>query len=311
MWKRFLWPEGIVLFFNTVLNKSHEWGTQPFYWYFTSAVPRMLLSSAIFVPIGMLSSNSISSFLSYLPFAKQLRNNSGKDYNNCLGFDKEILQLIVPVLIFITTYSILPHKEMRFILCTVPILNVVAAVGFAKLYRNISVSVVPYVVGLTVVVLGVVCCVIFLTASRLNYPGGMALRMIHEAVDETKMLLSTASHSSIKLHIDNLAAQTGVSRFGELHSKSMWTYSKREFTSYNREYYSAFTHLITENATRHSLEFQLIGDPIHSFDRLLIGLHFPKVRTRKTLYLMERNNFSKKTVSYSEDDEQCDDVTLQ
>ena len=37
-----LWPEGTVLFFNTLQNRSHLWGTQRWHWYASSAVPRAL-----------------------------------------------------------------------------------------------------------------------------------------------------------------------------------------------------------------------------------------------------------------------------
>ena len=83
-WRRLLYPEGEVLYFNTVLNKSGEYGTSPFHWYFTSALPRAML---VAFPLAVYS-------LLFVPRTRAL---------------------VVLPLLFITIYSALPHKELRFV----------------------------------------------------------------------------------------------------------------------------------------------------------------------------------------------------
>ncbi|KAJ7007396.1 dol-P-Man:Man(7)GlcNAc(2)-PP-Dol alpha-1,6-mannosyltransferase isoform X4 [Populus alba x Populus x berolinensis] len=105
MWKRILWPEFEVFWFNSVLNRSSEWGTHSFHWYFTSALPRSLLAAYPLFLLGVL-------------------------------IDRRVLIFVLPVFSFILLYSKLPHKELRFIISSVPMLNLSAAVAANRIYNN-------------------------------------------------------------------------------------------------------------------------------------------------------------------------------
>jgi alpha-1,6-mannosyltransferase len=98
-----------VLYFNTVLNKSHEWGTSPFHWYFTSAIPK---SITLAIPLTLI----------------------GLVYRRKQHFlDLDILTIIIPAFLFVGLYSLLPHKELRFIFPALTLFNLGGAMGLSKM----------------------------------------------------------------------------------------------------------------------------------------------------------------------------------
>lgn len=98
-WQRICYPELEVFYFNVVLNKSSEWGTSPPHWYFSNALPRALGGSYVLLFVYLIQ------------------------------FGGVLLPIAFPALFFITLYSVLPHKELRFIFYVLPVLNYVVAVG--------------------------------------------------------------------------------------------------------------------------------------------------------------------------------------
>lgn len=198
-WGRIVWPEGEVFYFNTILNKSSEWGTEPFHWYFTSALPRALLATAIFIP---------------------------------LGISRSTVSYLVSAVAFVALYSVLPHKELRFILMAVPLFNLVAAVGLNNIQRKSKV-----LFGLAHIPLAIslASSALILLISIQNYPGAHALKKLHTIAESNELKY---------VHMDPETCMTGVSRFVQKQDP-LWKYSKQE----NNYSYDDFTHLITGNAS--------------------------------------------------------------
>ena len=194
-WMRYLWPEGEVLLFNTVENRSSEWGVMPFHWYFTSALPKSLHTCIPLITIGLL-----------IP---------GQSGRNEL---KNIWYYLFPIISFLSLYSLLPHKELRFVFPSLPLFTLAAARGMdcvltkactkhdadkgaMSLFRlSIRVSAFVFVVGFgicTIMITG-----LFSIASQHNYPGGQALLMLNEHLIYSSKEESFCNEFTNEIHVD-------------------------------------------------------------------------------------------------------------
>lgn len=99
-WQQWMWAEGTVFWFNAVEGKSVAWGVSPWYTYFTSLVPKI---SGVALPLALVAA---------IFGAVEVRYR----------------RYFLPAAAFVGLYSFLGHKEWRFIVYVVPILNLGAAV---------------------------------------------------------------------------------------------------------------------------------------------------------------------------------------
>jgi len=241
-WQRWLWPEGEVLFYNTVLNKSSNWGTMPYSWYLYSAIPRAMLFTVFLVPFGFFQRH-----------------------------DRLVSKLNTAAMTYVLLYSLLPHKELRFIIYVFPVFNVCAAVGALNLVhlcrtyikiRWVTVACLTFLVGANIFP-----CFLLSHISSLNYAGGNAFSFLHS-------LNKHMAGDRLSAHVCNAAAQTGVTRFGELYSQ--WTYSKDEdfvFDATN-EYASPYSLLLLEGACPGTKRYETQA-VINGFDGWKILRTFP------------------------------------
>ncbi|KAL1501070.1 hypothetical protein ABEB36_006468 [Hypothenemus hampei] len=259
-WNRPLWPEGEVLWYNTVLNKSSDWGTSPFLWYFYSALPRGLAASTLLVPIGC-------------------------------ALDQRVRKLVALGLAFVLLYSILPHKELRFIIYVFPFLNVSAATACHRIWENRLKSPLYHFLSLGVaghLAVNLLFTIFLLSISGTNYPGGVAVSHLHKLA---------RGEPYVRIHICNLAAQTGVSRFTQLNSS--WIYDKNEHLKTTDKDIFKFTHLIEEGKSKYASNLKILAathdiiDSVEAFHQISFNYFtIPpvKIKTKPVLFILRRRN---------------------
>ncbi|KAH8112732.1 alpha-1,6-mannosyltransferase subunit [Phellopilus nigrolimitatus] len=189
-WSRWpLWPELHSLYYNVYQGKSADWGISPLQAYFSTHLPKLLLSSVPLAALGFLA-------------------------------ESRVRTLLVSPLLFVALISGLAHKEWRFVVYTVPLFNVAAARGaywmsvpapsfrrdsaqaqFSGVFVSSSSSAASPA--------NLLVTAILTYASSMNYPGGVALTRFNEMYKDS---------SRVHVHIDNLAAQTGASLFLHAHA---------------------------------------------------------------------------------------------
>ncbi|KAI2665250.1 Dol-P-Man:Man(7)GlcNAc(2)-PP-Dol alpha-1,6-mannosyltransferase [Labeo rohita] len=201
--------------------------------------------------------------------------------------DRRTRKLLIITVGFILLYSFLPHKELRFIIYTFPVFNMIAACGCSFLLKNYHKSWMYKIGSIAVVghlMLNGVYTSISLYVSHHNYPGGKAMQELHKIIPAT---------ADVSLHIDVLAAQTGVSRFLEINNN--WRYDKKEDLSLDAVM-RTYSHLLMEaNATK----IFLLKDShkplvfISGYQSLIFEMsQFPplKIKLNNKLVLLERHS---------------------
>ncbi|KAF1839949.1 glycosyltransferase family 22 protein [Cucurbitaria berberidis CBS 394.84] len=235
-WQSFpLWPEWTGFYYNTIQGRSADWGISPWHYYFANALPRLLLNPTTYlfcIPVAVLNAAT--------------RRRS--------------LDLLIPLLSFIGFYSLLPHKEWRFIIYVVPGLTAIAAVGASWIWtrrgKSLIYSALSLVLAASVLVSFSVSTAI-LGMSSLNYPGGEALNVLHNGIRHPPK-------QHFDVYFDNLACQTGVTRFLESHSRPQtifdvleakntignrtWAYDKTEdpTTLHDPMFWAKFDYVLAE-----------------------------------------------------------------
>ncbi|KAK2738745.1 dolichyl-P-Man:Man(7)GlcNAc(2)-PP-dolichol alpha-1,6-mannosyltransferase [Myotisia sp. PD_48] len=187
-WQQFpLWPELSAFVYNVVSGNAANWGTHPWHFYFSSALPRLFLNPLTYIICIPLACT--------IPARRQAS-----------------FSLVIPSLAFIGLLSFQPHKEWRFIIYTIPPLTTAAGLGASYIWAHRTKSLLYRLLAISLVLSTLasfaLSTFVLLPISMANYPGAHALKAVHQYANGSKR--------DITLYMDTLACQTGVTHFLEL-----------------------------------------------------------------------------------------------
>lgn len=199
-----LWPELSGFAFNILHGQSSNWGTSPFLFYFTSAIPRLFLNPLTYQICAPLAIA--------LPHLR-----------------RQVLDILLPNLAFVVLYSFQPHKEWRFIIYIIPPLLAVSAAGASWIWTRRRKSRTYQLFAFCLIASSLVSfggSFVMVAISRLNYPGAEALNQFHTLTQQSEFGVA-------RVHMDTPTCMTGVTRFLQISSPGeethlTWIYDKTE-----------------------------------------------------------------------------------
>lgn len=273
LWQRWVWPEGEVFYYNAILGKSTDWGTSPWHWYGMTAIPKAMLFTIFLVPLSVMRLPSLRFDTTWCPF-------------------------LLPIVGFVGLYSCLGHKEMRFLFPILPILNLAAAVGMARLHRwrfpakdktCSFIARLAFLAGVGALLVTWLGSMVFLQVSRRNYPGGQALEIITRHLEENYSAGSNAA-ASVRVWMDVASAMSGVSLFGQrdaLYRTGVQIWDKAGYEHENTAHsLEGYTHLLSEDKDVQGFH---VVDVAQGHPRL--DLRRASIVTEDAIYVLERDGW--------------------
>lgn len=273
-WQRLIWPELEVFLFNGVEGKSVEWGTSPSYYYFTNLMPRILpLAFVLAILFLFLESGRI--LLSLLVASKVSKDDKKTFSPSSKTAPSTRPEITIGNLLFfaflhVSILSFIPHKEWRFIIYTIPLLNLAGSLILCRVEGTIQRRIL-----IPAAILGTFCISLFmLYVSHYNYTGGVALYRFHDSA----LPLNPVPQKPV-VYMDVHVAMTGASRFGQ--SPSCCIYDKNESVT-TRQDFMRYDWVITGDINT-STNTALTLFPQHHWKRIEIIYGYDGLEVREPL----------------------------